>query len=132
MVNLNTEYVCGCPADAGLVYHKDDLVTNMIKEILVFSFTTSSFKQNLNVRSKGSLLLLTNAVCQFLSAFDVLASIVSLYTGLQSRGGVAYGVTSLQANRNTVNKASRRGVATSTTRWRHIMDTTTALLRKYF
>jgi hypothetical protein len=32
--------------------------------------------------------------------FDVLTSIVSFYTGPQSRGGVAYGVTSLQANRN--------------------------------
>jgi hypothetical protein len=62
--------------------------------------------------------------------FDVLTSIVSFYTGPQSRGGVAYGVTSLQANRNTITKASRRGVATSTTRWRHIMDTTMALLRK--
>jgi hypothetical protein len=62
--------------------------------------------------------------------FDVLTSIVSFYTGPQSRGGVAYGVTSLQANRNTVTKASRRGVATSTTIWRHIMDTTTALLHK--
>jgi len=70
MVTLNTEYVCGCPADAGLVYHKDDLVTNMIKEILVFPFTTSSFKQNLSVRSKGSLLHLTTAVCHFLTAFS--------------------------------------------------------------
>jgi hypothetical protein len=61
--------------------------------------------------------------------FDVLTSIVLFYTGPQSRGGVAYGVTSLQANRNTVTKASRRGVVTST-RWRHIMDTTTTLLRK--
>jgi multimeric flavodoxin WrbA len=39
--------------------------------------------------------------------FDVLTSIVSFYTGPQSRGGVAYGVTSLQANRNTVTKAGR-------------------------
>jgi hypothetical protein len=48
------------------------------------------------------------------STFDVLTSIDSFYTGPHSRGGVAYGVTSLQAIRNTVTKASRRGVATST------------------
>jgi hypothetical protein len=48
----------------------------------------------------------------FLYCFDVLTSIVPFYTGPQSIGGVAYGVTSLQANRNTVTKASRRGIAT--------------------
>ena len=69
MVNLHTEAVTGCPTDAGLVCHKDDLVINTIKETLVFPVTTFSFKQNLSVRMAGSLLYLMTAVCHFLTDF---------------------------------------------------------------
>lgn len=72
IVTLNTDYVTGCSADAGLVYHIDDVVTNMIKETLIFPVTTLSFKQNLIVRITASLLYLTTAVCHFLSAYFVV------------------------------------------------------------
>jgi endonuclease/exonuclease/phosphatase (EEP) superfamily protein YafD len=52
--------------------------------------------------------------------------------GTQYRKFVAYGVTSRHTNRNTVTKASRRGVATLTTRWRHISNTATAMREHIF
>ena len=45
MVTLNTEDVRGCTADAGLICHKDDLVSNVIKETLVFPVTIFSLKK---------------------------------------------------------------------------------------
>jgi hypothetical protein len=47
-----------------------------------------------------------------IESFDVLTSIVSLLRAPSTKKGVAYGVTSGPLNRNTVTKASRRGVAT--------------------
>jgi hypothetical protein len=44
--------------------------------------------------------------------FDVLTSIVSFLWETQHRKDGAYGVKSGPTNRNTVTKASRRGVAT--------------------
>ena len=46
MVTVNSENVRGCTADAGLVYHKDDLVSNVMKETPVFPVTIFSFKKN--------------------------------------------------------------------------------------